>query len=314
MHIEKLGDRETLKWTSWFISALFHLIGSTLVFILMISLSIGGETALHLTRLILSEEIIKEAVTFRVAIHFGLAASLWAIGFIIYKLGELRLRERKTPRLIRRPAGTVITETLITLPVLLLLILGMIQLSLNNVAGILIRVAEFQAARTAWVWVPEMQEGVTEEEVIDRIRISIALVMTPTAPQTNADLSERAEFTQEFMTDRFDTGPSFSWPPWGQGAPKVRVSNALDSSASLSDRATKKFAGAYGNTAVTELITGEEVGADFTFYHFQGVPLVGRYFGEPDGITAYTGTGNRYFQPYTVEARMPAQIYGTGRL
>lgn len=296
------------------IQALFHLLGVALVFAAMVALSIGGETALSLAQFVAAESTIQEAITFRVLIHLGLAACLWAMLVILYKLAELRFQEKKTPRLVRLPVGTVITETLIALPVLLLLILGMVQLSLNNMTGILTHVAEFQAARTAWVWVPEMQEGVSEGEVRERIRISVALVMTPTAPQERVGISDRAELTQEIMTARFDTGFNLSWPPWGNGSQRLSVERALDSAAALTDRASMKFASAYVNTEVRELIIGEEVGADITFYHFQAVPLVGVIFGSPAGQTALSGQGNRYFQHYEIEARMPAQLYNPGRL
>lgn len=130
-----------------------------------------------------------EMSTFAIALHFGIAACVWALAYIMFQLVRLRFEARtpKMPKTVRLSRGTVVTETLIIMPVFLLLTFGMAQLTLNNIAGILANVAAYQGARAAWVWQPEedasdrrmnLEDGTTEQ----KCRIAVAFAMMPVAP------------------------------------------------------------------------------------------------------------------------------------
>ena len=73
------------------------------------------------------------------------------------------------------------TETLIVIPVYILVMLGTMQLSQNMMAGLLTTLSAFEAGRTAAVWIPEAESGrngVSDDLVNDKVRIAAATVVT----------------------------------------------------------------------------------------------------------------------------------------
>jgi hypothetical protein len=287
------------------ISALGHTLAVTIIFVAMVGVAVPLEAAASAVEFAWSIEHLREAVTIKIAIQLGLAICAWALLYIAFRSVDLGVLASKRPRVVRRARGTVITETLICMPVFLLLLFGMIQLSINNMAGILHQVASFQAARTVWVW--EQEPGVTEAELKDRVRIAVALSMAPVAPGNyptayDDSLSPRAESTSQFMSARFESFiPGFSLPSFG--SPDLTIPSGLDGDSSHASRAQSKFRHAYGSTQVNSVSSG----ADVTYMHFQSMPLVGRIFGESGGGQ------NVYYQRYDLDYSIPQQIYGVGR-
>src|SRR5690554_1150892 len=157
-----------------------------------------------------------------VAGHLALSALCWAL---IYLAGRALLkaaRPERSPRLVRAQ-GAVATETLIVMPVLLLLVFGLAQLAVVNIAGMLANYAAVQAGRAVWVWHPETQplndqgarRGVTEAMVIDHARVQAAAALAPVAPgdhQISGDLGSPA-FTRMcgmMMTSQVENPPNDS--------------------------------------------------------------------------------------------------------
>ncbi len=314
----KTSEKGRKKWTAGavVIAGLFHLIGVTLVFTALVALSMPLQTALGAVGFAM-ENGMGDAVVFRLVIQLGLAGCLWTMGALLFSYLDLGRLAKRTPRVVKRAKGTVITETIIVLPVLMLLIFGMFQMSLNNMTAILHKVAEFQATRTAWVW---HQEGIDEEELKDRVRISVALVMAPTAPgafpgyERNAALTPRAEQTRDLMEARFMLFPMSIADALGLSTvpgERLQVAAGLDGSASNGERARTKFTHAYRSTEIIDVhfpAEGEQgmVYAEYTYHYFQAMPLVGALFGESMGT-------NTYFQPHESDYRLPAQVYYVGR-
>ena len=311
----KQSHKKQKRWTPAAIgfAAIGHALAVTLIFVAMVGAAVPLEVAAAVFEFAWGIEHLREAVTAKIAIQFGLATCAWALLYIAFRSVDLGVLASRRPRVVRRARGTVITETLICMPVFLLLLFGMIQLSINNMAGILNQVASFQAARTVWVW--EQEPGVSEEELKDRVRIAVALSMTPVAPgyyPTAYDdtLSPRAEKTRDFMTERFATIlPDIELPSFGN--PDLTLPSGLDGDSTHSLRARRKFTHAYGSTQVDNIISsGGQVGAEVTYMHFQSMPLVGRIFGESEGGWF---AQNTYYQSYDMRFVLPRQMYGVGR-
>lgn len=289
-------------------TGVFHLIGVLLVFGVMMSLTLTPQVALSVAETSWGNEMLREAFLWRVGLQFGLAACFWALIYIVFTSLRLNIVAARTPRVVRRAAGTVVTETLIVMPVLLLLVFGLAQLSLNNIAGILGHVASFQAARTVWVWEPE---GVSDAELKERVRVAVAAVMTPVAGGNYAaayggELSHRGEAMSVMMEERFHSAA-------GGGGAAGRASSqsfamALDGDASHTSRASRKFLQAYRSVGAISLARGQggaPVGATMLYQHHQAMPLVGPIFGKKKG-------GN-YYHEFTIGMSIPSQLYGVGR-
>ncbi len=168
----------------WCIVAIFHVVMVAIFSIALAWLIAPLEIAWWSYKFALTEEAFRELTLLKTALHVGLASCLWAMIYLIGSWAVANLRE--TRRTIRVSRGTAMTETLIVIPVFLLLCFGLAQLAINNITGILANVAAYQAARAAWVW--QGEQGVTRvgavpsNEARDRARIAAALVMTPVAP------------------------------------------------------------------------------------------------------------------------------------
>ncbi len=118
-----------------------------------------------------------------VVLHLALSACFWAFLSICYHLAR-SLRSDPTPRLVKA-RGTVITETIIVLPIFLILNLGLIQLAILNTASLLTQLAAFNAGRVVAIWHPEAMEGrkgVTTDMVNEKARVAAAMALTPVAP------------------------------------------------------------------------------------------------------------------------------------
>lgn len=140
---------------------------------------------------ILSVEHVWQMSTMAIALHVALSACVWALTCIVYQLARLRIAERRSKevRPMKLSRGSVMTETVVIMPIFLLLTFGMAQLAVNNIGGILANVAAYQAARAAWVWQPEVapaqadrRMGMPDNTADEKCRIAVAFVMMPIAP------------------------------------------------------------------------------------------------------------------------------------
>ena len=120
-------------------------------------------------------------------LHVGLSAALWAI--VCVGFHWWRSRRSDETRVIEAKRGSVMLETLIVIVPFLLLVSGLAQLALFNIADILADLAVYQGTRTAWVWEPELgtsrnpdNDWISQSDIRDRARLASAAVLAPTAP------------------------------------------------------------------------------------------------------------------------------------
>lgn len=254
-------------------------------------------------------------------LHLGLATCLWAMTFIVLQLIKMRVTQRKVG-VVKLSRGSVMTETIVILPVWMLLVFGLLQLAVNNVGGILANVAVYEAARTAWVWKGESgkRAGVTDAIVADRARIAAAMVMTPVATgdfTTNPILPAAATKMRNALA-------LAHVPLLGSVAAQVLPGNAQDflagaGSVSFTGLATrnnqsvwraldgdpfiirtlKKFTFAYHCTKVevSDSAGGETV-AKLTYLHQISMPMMGPVFGSFKALSADTGYRAGYYTTY----------------
>lgn len=164
----------------------FHITGVLLLFALTLWPFMRGRVGGFVQTLEQPEFL--SATTPLLAGHLLFAAVLWGA---IYGVWAMWSGRSDTPRAVTTSRGTVMTETLIVLPVLLFVLSGMAQTAINSAAGMLMNLAAYEAARAAWIWQPEQarfdgnhfgpDNEVDEDYVEDMARIQAAAVMTPVA-------------------------------------------------------------------------------------------------------------------------------------
>ncbi len=264
-----------------------------------------------------------EQIWVDVALHIGLASCLWALialGFQVFTASRQPVK-----KLLGTRRGGVMTETLVVLPVFLLLTFGIAQLAVNNMAGLIANTAVFQSGRTVWLWSSEAdagRRGVNDTKVKNLARVQAAAVMTPVAP---------GDFVQDITggTDEFEQMrgvllgsqlPAFSTDS-GQLAmtatPAFLAGTALtknplqDSSfyrafddSNFRSRTVRKFTFAYHATEVTVIENTEEVGASLVYRHQQAFPFVSHIFGDLDVV----GARPDHYTTIEREFTMPRQI------
>lgn len=320
--VQKNYTRQAAGWVG---AAFFHTAGVALVAAAAALLVLPFETLEMLASVHLAVPQVMGNSAPALFLHVGLSACMWALLVIIYKLWK-HPRARRVHALGRR--GSVMTETLIVLPIFLLMTLGLAQLAINNVAGILANVAVYEAARTAWLWTPE--EGVERVSgtvdaaaVKERARIAAALVMTPAAP--GEFVTDPLSGSEEFKRTRFAMAASHV--PGGGGFDSIgdllstafsfnftraternmSLSRALDESTFI-ERGLLKFTHAYTVTDI-EVTQPEEgrIGVNLTYHHHQAMPYVRRLY----GTFKMSGVGFRsgYYVEYTREYSFKAQEY-----
>lgn len=249
-------------------------------------------------------------------LHVLSAALLWAIVW----LGWRGLRRRPPARLVRRGRGTVMVETLIALPVLLMLVTGVAQLIVINAAGMLTDLATFAAGRSVWLWSGEAQRhrrGVDHRMVREKARLSAAAVLAPVAPasyrdkpayelglrrligitqgaqirSTGNDFGPVAERTAQLMFER----PA---PAWSDS-----VARAVDLE-SFRERSLYKVINAYRFQHLVVLARDGDVGAELTYHHQCAFPIAARLICKADVIEGRGG----YYSSIRRRFLLPAQV------
>lgn len=249
---------------------------------------------------VIDEPKLRSFLAPELMLHLGLSACLW---LLVYLLGAFiwQAREPATVKLIDNQRGTVMTETLIALPVLLMLIFGIAQLTVNNMAGIFANLATIQAARTAWLWEREPCNSI-ECDPGERARIQAAAVLTPVAPgaqrigggtlsqaaqQMRATLAgaQHPRLTEDSgqlgfqMVDAVDLSRRQS----------ANFARAVDNQ-SFSVRTIRKFTFAYHATNVdVSNPSSDVVRVELTYRHYNAFPFVGRLFGEVADVAGRLG-------------------------
>ncbi|MFP4597902.1 MAG: TadE/TadG family type IV pilus assembly protein [Persicimonas sp.] len=237
--------------------------------------------------------------------HVGLSVCLWAalcLGVAVIRRQIARGRKLVQVAGSARRAGTVMIETLIALPVLLMLIFGIAQLTINNIAGIFTNLATFQAARSAWLWEGEPCRSI-ECDPEERARIQAAAVLTPVVPGAllvgSDALSPAADQMRGTLMGTQLPELNINSGEQGMQMATSAISGTRSQTGSLGDavdvstfstRTARKFTFAYHATDIDVFTPGPSVlRVEVTYRHHCAVPLVGYLFGEPDQVAGRSG-------------------------
>lgn len=229
-------------------------------------------------------------------IIFGLCACFVALSWIVLALVKARRTEESVR--MRAQRGTIVVETLIVLPVFLLLTFGMAQMAINALAGLMSTLASYEVARTLAVWAPEEGNRATRAQITDRARTVAAGVLAPIVPTGRSGNCTTSGSAVELLirgmqyggvntTDAYseDMGDSFAI--------------AFDTQ-TFANRGAAKLRRGYCNTEVTwtgpaststETSRSGQVNARLRYFHPVAMPLVGPIFTTSD-------TGGTWATPY----------------
>lgn len=282
------------EWEATFasvaIEGLGHVLAISVLFAVACALALPGET-FGMVRASVHDPQMSGYVIKDIAIMLALATIIWAVFFTGFSWVRDGLNRQKTMA-VHKTAGTIVTETLIVLPVFLLLTFGIAQMGINSMAGLLTTVGTFQAARTIAVWAPEQGTSrttsggaVSSLDVIDRAKIAAATVIAPVAPMSAGAIAcSKPDALQKLSSSMVAAGLS---PAAAAQARIGTFSEALDSSA-FAQRGPTKLAAAFcsmevsffGDIKTSPGDTGQgEFTTNVTYNHKMVMPLVGLAFG-----------------------------------
>jgi|GEM_PF-3031000 len=247
--------------------------------------------------------------------HLGISAALWGIVWLgASRLRALWRRGRSATIQLRAAAGSIMVETLIVMPVLLLLIFGLAQLAINNIVGVMVNAATFEATRAAWLWMPEVHSGrmgeLSIEDAEEKARIQATLVLLPVAPGSYGIQVPLTDFAAQArgmvvasQLTTLDTDAGSQGMTMAHALTLISLtqqhassfSDALDSRRFI-ERSATKFNAAYATTRVEieEDEDAESLKVTVVYRHLCAMPLVGPIFGEvghaiPDSMTSTKG-------------------------
>jgi hypothetical protein len=211
---------------------------------------------------------------------FGITLTLGAMWLSTWSLMRRLARRPAPPRVVLRSRGAAMTETVIVVPLYLLMILGLAQLTINYTAGLLASLASYESARTLAVWGPEAAEGrrsVTNALALDKARVAAAGVLAPVAH----DVSVAACTLRPTILHAIAGIQSA-----GNRAPQSvstfgSLAEALDGR-TLAERGLPKYVAAYCATDIDVERGAALPGQPFTlrleYRHINAMPLVGHVF------------------------------------
>lgn len=273
-----------------------------------------------------------------IALHLGLCALAWGAIWWSYRRFKAFARRARAPRealkLKRLTVGTVLTETLIVLPLALVLTFGIAQLTLINIAATLADLAVIQAARSAWLWLPEASErrfGVDRPLVLEKSRVQAAAILTPVASSNYGSFAKgsRTGYANTFLKTmgaiygtQLDGGGgndigSYSTAQaelhLGDGeqikASEFSLSRHFDSD-DFRTRTARKFYNSWLYTDVEFAETNERAGVRMTYNYLCLMPLVAGVFGKFKQVNGEEG----YFVTLEREYTLQKQVKANARL
>lgn len=231
--------------------------------------------------------------------------------------GVSKLRVKRAERVLRAARGTVITETLIVMLPFMLLMSGLAQMTMNNMAGILTNYAAYQAGRAVWVNEPHPDSSGKSQE---RARLAAAMSVAPVATGSMimayngpaALSSARATMFTTFSPlagfggfGALAGGSANKMPATAVTLANVNTVKSFDSALdndSFGVRAARKLTFAHACMEVT-VINGGEVGATVKYSHYQAFP----WFGWITGSFGAKGGRPGYYSLITRTYTLPAQ-------
>lgn len=264
-----------------------------------------------------------------IAGHLGLCALVWATLFLsATRMRQLWRANAEPVRLTPKPIGSVLTETLVVLPVALVLIMGIAQLALVNITGTLADLAVIQSARSAWVWMPEATEGrfnVDRSLVAEKARVQAAAVLAPTASSEfgNFRLGAHPDYTKTFQKTmgaifgtQIEGGGGSNVGAYARARAEQKLTPGLNTTPSefsfflafdaskFEDRTARKFYNAWAHTEVELAETGDRIGVTMTHHYFVLMPLVAGIFGEHKQINGKHGYFLTLERKYTLRKQV----------
>lgn len=287
------------------------------------------ELTLDALRWAWAHEAAFSSVTLGLAGHLGLCALVWAT--FVFLTGRMRHLWSAKPaplKLSARPLGSVLTETLIVLPVALVLIMGIAQLALINIAATLADLAVIQSARSAWVWMPEAVEGrfnVDRSLVADKARVQAAAVMAPTASSDFGAfrLDADPEYTTTFRKTmgaiygtQIEGGGGNDVGAYSQTRAEQKLTPGKETKHSefsfflafdtktFEERSARKFYNSWAHTDVKIVESSDRIGARMTHHYFVLMPLVSGIFGEYKQINGKNGFFLTIEREYTLRKQV----------
>ncbi len=297
-----------------------HLLGISLIAVIGFAPFVTQDT-LTLYFEALSNPTFANATLIDMLLHFGLSASLWALGYILFQLWTLQ--RKAALNVVRVARGAVMLETLIILVPFLLLTSGIAQMTILNISGVLAHLASYQATRTAWVWQPEANKGRKSADnslVERRARLAAAAVMAPAAPADfivsssggDQELQDfrgtmTGSFTDAFADDSGKDGKSKAsqYLAGGTAANSTDMVfvSAFDKSI-FPRRAARKLTMAYASTAVTVSDSGDTISTRLVYKQNIVFPWFAYIWGEPGTVAGRKG----YYTTLTYNFSMPSQV------
>ena len=312
---------ETLK--SWVVQGMIHTIGVTFIALLLLLPYVDQHIAEGFV-MALENEQFQSFTAAEVAIHIGLSVCTWMLVVITYKLVMLKRRRRKVFKVAR---GTAITETLIILPVWIMLSMGLLQLSIMNIAGILSNLAVFQAARTVWVWEGDRGQGVSYMTVMSKARVQAAYALAPVAPGDyihnpifvgNSFKAARAGMLAQQLpllaTDQGNLGYPLAYvveleDPGGLirtgGTGDLALWRSLDGT-TFRTRSVRKFTFAYNATTIIPFMAATRTGCLLIYNQQIAMPLAPWVFGERSIVSGRPGYYRRFVRQFNFQGQVPA--------
>lgn len=262
-----------------------------------------------------------------VVMHIVGSALLWMALYLGVK-GLGPSPKKRIVRTAQRARGAVMLETLIVLVPFLLLLSGLSQLLINNIAGILTHVGAYQAGRAYWVWQHEGDRAVLIGEstlpgttAARMARLAAAGAVAPVAPSSlqlsPSSTPDEVRSMRGFMFAHFSSG-SMSGTN-GMSTSTSALSGGRNASSDGKDfdfptafdtdsfpaRAARKLTFAYEAVRVdTSASNDTTIRVDLTYSHYAAFPWFGYIFGSEDTIGGRTGYFTAIQRTYT----LPSQV------
>ena len=252
----------------------------------------------------------------QVALHVGIAALGWGLLVLAWQYLQEARRSQIGSRRLVKARGTVLVETLIVFPVLLLLLLGISQLAIHNIANMLSNAAAYHAARAVSIWhgepsctgtcspermaalqaamilapvVPSHQIGYRSDELPDHLLKAMGIMVATQRPLLSADMGFHGiTDAKQHLNNQHQ---SFSFV------------SAFDT-ASFPVRSAIKLAGAYVATSVSYTISGRRLEVEMEYKHRVSLPMMSGIFGEFDIVGGRTG----HYSSFQRSVHLPAQV------
>lgn len=255
-----------------------------------------------------------------------LGALLWPSGYAsIRMIGRLRSRGC-TQRVVRvtKTRGTVMLETIIAMPVILLMIFGLCQFALNNIAAVMINYATYSAARATWVWEGESANETGLEDAGERARVAVATAMTPVTYASKVQGERESEIFSKARGILVAAQYSSPHPAMGEsgiglggqlaGGGKSKPPSLAEvlGVTSFQARSALQMTAAYHATVIDVEYIGKEVQTTVKFQHALAMPLVGPVFGIKTTVAGRTGYFMLFERKYKLKRMMKAHRDTTG--